>query len=239
MRYVAAWLVMLLTTSALADEKQLVFDCADGSKIVATYGFQPPRLTPLRASAEWNGKSRDLMRDKDDTSGWGFSDGEVWVWVGGARLIRGTSTIECKIHDALPGGGVPAAIAAQASPTPAVKPVAPAAPRPAPVVATPTAPPPQAAGVFVICRADRSPGEPHFYNPPVDGNGGTYDTWHPAYQSYLVDKHHFKGSGVGCSKYPTASAAQVDFDQWVANARHDAAIPGANFTVIVTDWRFK
>jgi hypothetical protein len=88
--------------------KPISFDCADGSTIAATYYFAPPRLTPLRVTATYGGGTHELMRDRDDASGWSFADTVVSLTVSGGYLINGGKPVQCKVHNGISGGGVPA-----------------------------------------------------------------------------------------------------------------------------------
>jgi hypothetical protein len=88
--------------------KSISFDCADGSTIAATYYFAPPRLTPLRVTATYGGGTHELIRDRDDASGWGFGDTVVTLTVSGGYLVNGGKPIQCKVHNGINGGGVPA-----------------------------------------------------------------------------------------------------------------------------------
>lgn len=214
----------------------VAYDCDVGSgkggfSITATYYYASGKRTADRATVTLDGKTTEMKRDSSDASGSSFGAANgmgISKFQSGAHFYRGSTASNCVTRVA-------------ASPTPPTQSSATATAHDATpnVTSPPTVAPQQAKAVFVICRADSSPGEPHFYNPPVDGGGGSYATWQPAYQSYLVEKHHFRGSGVGCGYYPTAAAAKVDFDQWVANAQHDSTLPGLTFKVIVTDWKFK
>lgn len=119
--------------------------------------------------------------------------------------------------------GAPAVAAA---PPVAAKPVAPA--KPAAAAGKP--------GVYVICRVEWNRDLRRFYNPPVEGRDGGYSEWQAAYQTYLEQNHQFKGSGLGCGKYPNLAAAQADYDAWLANARATPTINGQPSPVIVTKW---
>ena len=71
----SALLIAVTTTLTARAEtaaagKPISFDCADGSTIAATYYFTPPRLTPVRVTATYGGATHDLVRDRDDASGW-------------------------------------------------------------------------------------------------------------------------------------------------------------------------
>jgi hypothetical protein len=133
------------------------------------------------------------------------------------------------------------------SPAPASTPVAPkpAAPKPVPsptatsaaaVAPTAAATAPAKKTWFVVCKADR---EPHarYYNPPVDGADGGYETWQPAYASFLKQKYNYD-RGVSCNKQPTLAEAQQYFDTTLEQAKLYKEINGIPSPVIVTNWKF-
>ncbi len=111
----SALLIGVTTLTARAETapvgKPISFDCADGSIIAATYYFTPPRLTPLRVTATYGGSTHELIRDRDDASGWSFGDNVVSLTVSGGYLVNGGKPIQCKVHNGISGGGVPAQFA--------------------------------------------------------------------------------------------------------------------------------
>ncbi|MGH6892106.1 MAG: hypothetical protein ACREEP_07600 [Dongiaceae bacterium] len=125
-------------------------------------------------------------------------------------------------------GTSPATAPAQAAPVPA-KP-APAKPAPATAAVKP--------GLWVICRSEWNTDLRRFYNPPVDGRGAGYPEWQASYRQFLVSHHKFKGSNLGCGKYPTREAAQKDFESWVVQARQQPTINGKPSPVLITNWKY-
>ena len=111
----SALLVCLTALTARAESapvgKPITFDCEDGSTIAATYYFTPGRLTPLRVTAAYGGGTHELTRDRDDASGWSFADTVVSLTVSGGYLSKGGKRIQCKVHNGISGGGVPAQFA--------------------------------------------------------------------------------------------------------------------------------
>ena len=129
----------------------------------------------------------------------------------------------------------PPTAAAKPAPAPvaaAVKPPASVAVPAMPAAAAPAA----KAGVFVICRVEFNTSGRRFYNPPVEVQSGGYPEWQAAYTKYLEQNYQFKGSGLGCGKYPTQAAAQADYDSWLARARAQPTINGVASPVIITKW---
>jgi hypothetical protein len=135
-----------------------------------------------------------------------------------------------------------------ASTASASKPVAPqpAAPKPAapqPVTAAaaiqPAAPAPAPAKktVFVVCKADADP-HTRYYNPPVDGGDGSYETWQPSYQSFLQNKYHYDRN-VGCGKLPTLAEAQAYHQTMLDQARLYTSINGVPSPIVITNWKYK
>jgi hypothetical protein len=113
---VLSTLLMCLTTAVAHAEtapvgKPISFDCADGSTVAAMYYFSPPRLTPLRVTATYGGATHELTRDRDDATGWSFADTAVSLTVSGGYLINGGKPVQCKVHNGISGGGVPAQFA--------------------------------------------------------------------------------------------------------------------------------
>ena len=92
--------------------------------------------------------------------------------------------------------------------------------------------------MYVICRSEWNTDLRRFYNPPVDGRGAGYAEWQASYRAYLVSHHGFKGSILGCGKYPTKEAAQADYDAWVSNARATPSINGQPSPIIITNWTY-
>ena len=121
---------------------------------------------------------------------------------------------------AAPQPAAPQAVTAAAA-------IQPAAPAPAPAKKT----------MFVVCRAIEDP-RARYFNPPVDGGDGGYETWQPSYQSFLQKKYHYDRS-VGCNKSPTLAEAQAYFNTIVDQASLYKEINGIPSPVIVTNWQFK
>ncbi len=130
-----------------------------------------------------------------------------------------------------------------ASSAPVSQPAAPkpAAPKPAaPQAVTAAAasqPAPAKKTMFVVCRAIEDP-RARYFNPPVDGGDGGYETWQPSYQSFLKTKYRYDRS-VGCNKSPTLAEAQEYFKTIVDQANLYKEINGIPSPVIVTNWQFK
>jgi hypothetical protein len=119
----------------------------------------------------------------------------------------------------------------------APKPVTPPTATSAAVTTAAATPVPAKKTWFVVCKADR---EPHarYYNPPVDGADGGYETWQPAYASFLKQKYNYD-RGVSCNKQPTLAEAQQYFDTTLEHANLSKEINGIPSPVIVTSWKFK
>jgi hypothetical protein len=94
------------------------------------------------------------------------------------------------------------------------------------------------AAVYVICRSEWNTDSRRFYNPPVDGRGGSYAEWQASYHEYLVKQYAYKGSNFGCGKYPTREAAQADYDSWLAAARATPKINDRDSPIIITNWTY-
>lgn len=137
----------------------------------------------------------------------------------------------------------PVVSAAPASQPAAPKPAAPKPAAPQAVAAAaaiqpaPPAPAPAKKTMFVVCRAIEDP-RARYFNPPVDGGDGGYETWQPSYQSFLQNKYHYDRS-VGCNKSPTLAEAQKYFNTIVDQANLYKEINGIPSPVIVTNWKFK
>jgi hypothetical protein len=148
------------------------------------------------------------------------------------------------VYEATPTAQPGTPSAPVASPASASTPVAPkpAAPKPvappaAAVTPTAAAPPPAKKTWFVVCKADREP-QARYYNPPVDGADGGYETWQPSYASFMKQKYKYD-RGVSCNKQPTLAEAQQYYNTTLEQANLYKEINGIPSPVIVTNWKFK
>jgi hypothetical protein len=138
------------------------------------------------------------------------------------------------VYEATPTAQPGTPSAPVASPASASTPVAPPA---AAVTPTAAAPPPAKKTWFVVCKADSEP-QARYYNPPVDGADGGYETWQPSYASFMKQKYKYD-RGVSCNKQPTLAEAQQYYNTTLEQANLYKEINGIPSPVIVTNWTFK
>lgn len=110
-----------------------------------------------------------------------------------------------------------------ATPTQSAQP-APTAPATAPAKKT----------MYVVCKADAERTRARYYNPPVAGGDGSYETWQPSYKSFMQKNYHYERH-VACNQLPTLAEAQAYFNTMLEQAR----LNGNASQVIVTNWMFK
>jgi hypothetical protein len=192
------------------------------------HGFTTCMMRPTRAAAE-----KYLLENTPAARGLAarrISTG--WVYVPRATAAAPPATLTTPVATAAPArkpASPPAAAPKPAAPQPtapaaSIKPAAPAAA---------TAP----KGVFVVCYADRDP-DRLYYNPPVDGGDGNYETWMPSFKSFMQEKYRYRRH-VRCNQHPTRNEAQAYYQTMLDQARSRITMNGAPAPVIITNWTFK
>jgi hypothetical protein len=106
-------------------------------------------------------------------------------------------------------------------PVTAAAPIKPVAPVPAPAKKT----------EFVVCMADADP-QTRYFNPPVDGGDGSYETWQPSYKSFMESTYHYQRRA-RCNKLPTLAEAQTYHQMMLDQARLNTSIK-----IVITDWKY-
>jgi hypothetical protein len=219
---VAALVLIWIATPLRGETSTTVsFACDGGAELVATFYLEPPRQTPLRVTATVDGRTRDLLRDRDNATGWGFADDEVWINGSGATLVRGANRIACTPRNAPPGGGVAAIVQAQ------VQQQAQAQSQPA-VPAKPIA--------FASCWAHTNP-RVKYYSALFDSRVDDARQWVPAFEGYLKDKFGFTGP-VQCQPGLPESDAQQYRHTLIDQDRAIRAVDGTLPEIVDTGWKY-